>query len=172
MGFHIIPSEGDIFEELKKPILLLSKRIDLLIIEDEIICDRIDFMQKNFGFQEFVKSTAAKVVNSIQNLELVSNLDKVSAYIGRSKLLYAKKMMRIKDSKVLQKTSEELYERVTTVPRWQGVFNLDEENHKIVINTYQQVENLIDLLDERYTRSDITGEEYDTSAKKWIAPIG
>lgn len=81
-------------------------------------------------------------------------------------------MMRIKDSKVLQKTSEELYERVTTVPRWQGVFNLDEENHKIVINTYQQVENLIDLLDERYTCSDITGEEYDTSAKKWIAPIG
>lgn len=99
-------------------------------------------------------------------------MDKVSAYIGRSKLLYAKKMMRIKDSKVLQKTSEELYERVTTVPRWQGVFNLDEENHKIVINTYQQVENLIDLLDERYTCSDITGEEYDTSAKKWIAPIG
>lgn len=172
MGFHIIPSEGDIFEELKKPILLLSKRIDLLIIGDEIICDKIDFMQKNFGFQEFVKSTAAKVVNSIQNLELVSNLDKVSAYIGRSKLLYAKKMMRIKDSKVLQKTSDELYERVTTVPRWQGVFNLDVENHKLVINTYQQVENLIDLLDERYTRSDITGEEYDTSAKKWIAPIG
>ena len=79
--------------------------------------------------------------------------------------------MRIKDSKVLQKTPEELYEKVTTVPRWQGVFNLDEENHKLVINTYQQVENLIDLLDERYTRSDITGEEYDTSVKKWIAPL-
>lgn len=107
-GFHIIPSEGDIFEELKKPILLLSKRIELLIIEDEIICDKIDFMQKNFGYQEFVKSTATKVVNSIQNLELVSNLDKVSAYISRSKLLYAKKMMKIKDSKVFQKTSEEL----------------------------------------------------------------
>lgn len=171
MGFHIIPSEGDVFEELKKPILLLSQRIDLIIIEDEIICDKIDFMQKNFGFQDFVQSTAAKVVNSIQDLGLVLNLDKVSAYIHRSRLLYAKKMMRIKNSKVLQKTAEELYEKVTTLQRWQGAFGLDIENRKLLIDTYQQVENLIDLLDERYTRSDITGEEYDTSAKKWIPPI-
>lgn len=170
LGFHIVPSEGDTFEELKKPILLLSRRVDLLIIEDKIVCDKIDYMQKNFGFQEYIKNTARKVVNCIGNLELVTNMDKVSAYIGRSKPLYAKKMMRIKDSKVLQKTSEELYEKVTTLPRWQGKFELDVENQKIVINTYQQVENLIDLLDERYTRSDVTGEEYDTGVKKWISP--
>lgn len=42
---------------------------------------------------------------------------------------------------------------------------------KFVLNTYEQVENLIDLLDERYTRSDVTDEEYDTGVKKWIAPV-
>lgn len=173
LGFHIIPSTGDIFEELTKPILLLSRRVDLLIIGDEIVCDNIDFMQRNFGFREFVKSTALKVVASIQNMELVSNIDKVSAYISRSKPLYAKKMMRIKDSRVLRKTAMELYHRVTTLPRWKGKFDIDEENKKIILNTYEQVENLIDLLDERYTRSDVTDEEYDsgTGAKKWIAPI-
>lgn len=173
LGFHIVPSEGDIFEELTKPILLLSRRVDLLIIGDEIVCDNIDFMQRNFGFQEFVKSTALRVVESIQNIELVSNMDKVSAYISRSKPLYAKKMMRIKDSKVLRKTAMELYQRVTTLPRWKGKFDIDENNNKIILNTYEQVENLIDLLDERYTRSDVTDEEYDsgTGAKKWVAPI-
>ena len=34
----------------------------------------------------------------------------------------------------------------------------------------QKLENLIDLLDERYTRSDVTDEEYDTGAKKWVEP--
>ena len=30
---------------------------------------------------------------------------------------------------------------------------------------------MIDLLDERYTRSDVTDEEYDTRAKKWVAAV-
>ena len=47
---------------------------------------------------------------------------------------------------------------------------MDEETHTIVWRNYGQVENLIDLLDERYTRSDVTDEEYDTSAKKWVEP--
>lgn len=100
-------------------------------------------------------------------------MDKMSAYISRSKPLYAKKMMRIKDSRALRKTAMELYHRVTTLPRWKGKFDIDEENKKIILNTYEQVESLIDLFDERYTRSDVTDEEYDsgTGAKKWVAPI-
>lgn len=173
MGFHVIPSEGDIFEELKKPILLLSYRIDLLIIDDQIIFDNIGFMQRNFGFQDFVKSSASKVVDNIQNIDLVSNIDKVSAYISRSKPSYAKKMMRIRNSKVLTMPATKLYQKVTTLPRWQGKFDIDVENQKIILNSYDQVENLIDLLDERYTRSDITDEEYDSGngAKKWVPHI-
>lgn len=95
---------------------------------------------------------------------------KVADYISRSKLTYAKKMLRIKNSKVLTKSKEELYLKITTLPRWSGKFDLDEETHTIVLRNYGQVENLIDLLDERYTRSDVTDEEYDTSAKKWVEP--
>lgn len=170
IGFHIIPAEGDVFDELKKPILLLSRRVDLLVLENEIVCDKINLLQRNFGFQEFVRMTAKKVVESIQNLELVANMDKVSAYISRGRPQYAKKMMRIKDSRVLKQTAAELYRSVTTLPRWQEKFGLDEVHQKLVLNTYEQVENLIDLLDERYTRSDVTGEEYDSGngAKKWL----
>ena len=38
-------------------------------------------------------------------------------------------------------------------------------------NTYQQVEDLIDLLDERYTRSDVTNQEYDTDVKRVAKPV-
>ena len=40
-----------------------------------------------------------------------------------------------------------------------------------VLNIYAHVELLIDLLDERYTRSDITDEEYDTDVKKVAEPV-
>ena len=97
-------------------------------------------------------------------------MDKISEYVSRSKPTYARKLLRIKNSKVLGKSKDYLFDKVTTLPRWKGKFEVNEENHTIVLNSYKQVESLIDLLDERYTRSDVTDEEYDTSAKKWIEP--
>ena len=47
---------------------------------------------------------------------------------------------------------------------WKDAFNF--VNGKIEINTYKDVELLIDLFDERYTKSIITGAEYDTDVKK------
>lgn len=170
LGFNVF-QQGDVFVEMKEPLLLISRRIDLLVIGREIITDNTDMLQRNFGFDEFVRVQARRVVTSVQGLNLVVNSEKLNAYIERSKPSYARKMMRIKDSKVLNKSSEELYQSVTTLPRWSGKFEIDEANRKIVLNTYGQIENLIDLLDERYTRSDVTGEEYDTGAKKWIAPV-
>ena len=48
---------------------------------------------------------------------------------------------------------------------WKDKFEENQEG-LIVLNTYQQVEDLIDLLDERYTRSDVTNQEYDTDVKR------
>ena len=47
----------------------------------------------------------------------------------------------------------------------QGKFK-EPVDGKIPIDTFKDVENLIDLLDERFTKSEITGQEYDTDVKK------
>ena len=60
---------------------------------------------------------------------------------------------------------------ISVYTRWRGKFEVNEIDHTISLKNYGQVENLIDLLDERYTRSDVTDEEYDTSAKKWVEPV-
>lgn len=78
-------------------------------------------------------------------------------------------MMRISSSKVLDKTSQELINTIESLPRWNGKFNI--QDNKIVLNTYKEVESLIDLLDETYTRSDVTGHEYKTEVKKLAEPV-
>lgn len=169
-GIRIIPHEDDVFTELKKPILAVAQRVDLLVVDNEIITDNIDLLQLRYGFQQYVKSTAKRIVSEITSLGLVSNMDKVDEYISKEKLTYAKKILRLKNSKVLTKSKDELYAKITDLPRWQGKFGLNETDHTIRLENEDQVENLIDLLDERYTRSDVTNEEYDTSAKKWVEP--
>ena len=53
---------------------------------------------------------------------------------------------------------------------WKDKFEENQEG-LIVLNTYQQVEDLIDLLDERYTKSDVTNQEYDTDVKRVAKPV-
>ena len=168
-GFHIIPQD-DVFGELKKPILAVTQKVDLLVLGNHIITNDVGLLQAHYDFQQYVRTTA-HIVSEITTLDLVSNMDKVTEYISRSKLTYAKKMLRLKNSKVLTKSTEELYTKITTLPRGRGKFEINEADHTINLKNYGQVENLIDLLDERYTRSDVTDEEYDTSAKKWVEPV-
>lgn len=169
-GFHIVPQD-DVFVELTKPILAVTQRVDLLVVDNKIITNNTDLLQLHYDFQQYVRSTATHIVSEITTLDLVSNMGKVTEYISRSKLTYAKKMLRLKNSKVLTKSKDELYTKITTLPRWRGKFEVNEIDHTISLKKYGQVENLIDLLDERYTRSDVTDEEYDTSAKKWVEPV-
>ena len=85
-------------------------------------------------------------------------------YIKRGNKKYSRKMMRIKDSKVFELDTVTLRERLTQSHRWSGKFEFDE-NNQIHIGYLKDVEEIIDLFDERYTYSEITGAEYDTSVK-------
>lgn len=165
-------NEGDVFEELREPIITFAEKIDLLIIEDYIIASDYKLMQSSFGFQEYIRIRANKTIQAIEDKGIVSNIEKLTEYAqrGNGKPKYAKKLMRISDSKVLKMDSQLLWENIHKSKRWNG--KIQEENGKFVLNTYTQVEDLIDLLDERYTRSDITDVEYDTEVKQVAEPVG
>lgn len=159
------------FSEMEDRLLAIAKKIDILIVNDCIVTSNISLLQKSFGFQGYIYQTAAQAVHNIAQTGIVSNTEKLTDYIRRGKPKYAKKMMRISSSSVLSLSKEDLFNKITTVPRWQGKFDVNPEDSTITLNTYKEVEFLIDLFDERYTRSEITGTEYDTDVKSVAQPV-
>ena len=163
--------EGSVyFEEQAEPIISIARAIDAVVIENTVITDDIKMMERNFAFDVFINGRATACVESIKEIDLVDNADKLSDYIRRGKRTYARKMMRIHNSPVMKMAAGALIEKINTVERWKGRFEFTPEG-KIQLNTYKQVESLIDLFDERYTRSDISGTEYDTGVKKEAEPV-
>lgn len=81
-------------------------------------------------------------------------------------------MMRVNSSKVFELNKEKLIEKIKETSRWKGIFDTDTNSNEIILNTFRDVENLIDLFDERYTRSDFTDTEYDTYVKSVAQPTG
>ena len=159
------------FEEQTDPLLTIAKKIDILIINGHLVTGNVSLLQRNFGFQDYIYQAATRAISNITSKDLVANADKLTDYIGRGKPKYAKKMMRIGPSKVLALSTEELLNRIRTVERWKDKFHIDETKNQIVLETYSEVENLIDLFDERFTRSEITNTEYDTDVKTVAQPI-
>lgn len=171
MARMISNTESEIFEEMSEPLITFANRIDLVIIDDYILTSNYKLLENFFGFKDYVNYRANNVIKNIKLKNIVANTDKLNEYItrGNGKLKYAKKMMRIANSKVLKMETSKLWKNIHKSSRWNG--KIKEENGKFVLETYAQVEYLIDLLDERYTRSDITGEEYDTEIKHLADPI-
>ena len=165
-----LKTEGhDEFIEMKNPIFAITRKIDVLIMGDYIITKGVDFLQKHYGFDTFIRKSAEEVVNIISDIGLIENTGKLHEYIGRNKTKYARKMMRIKSYNVINMNAQEIMDRVQDIPRWKDVFKINEG--KIALNTYKDVENLIDLFDERFTRSEVTGDEFDTDVKKPVASL-
>lgn len=154
-----------VFAEQCESLLTIAKKIDILIMDNYLITNNISLLQNHFGFQDYIYQSAQQTIQCIIQKKLIENTEKLTEYICRGKSKYAKKMMRIGSSKVFDLTQEQLMNKVNTLPRWQGKFKFNQDSHQIVLNTYKEVESLIDLFDERYTRSDVTDTEYDTDVK-------
>lgn len=171
MGRMISKKEGVIFEELKDPIITLADRIDLLVLDDYIITADYGLLQRSFGFQDYIRIRANETIKTIESAGIVSNIDKLNEYVNRpnGNPKYAKKMMRVAESKVLKMDSDKLLDNIHKSRRWNG--KLKEVNGQFVLEHYTDVERLIDLLDERYTRSEITDTEYDTDVKQVADPV-
>ena len=160
-----------VLDQQKEPLITISRAIDALIIDDYVITDNIKMMERNFDFQQFISQKAREAASRIEESGIFSNTNKLDEYLSRGdrrQKVYYKKMMRTLDSPVLLMSAESLFLKISTVERWKGRFK-EPVDGKIPINTFRDVENLIDLLDERYTVSEVTGQEYDTDVKKKAA---
>ena len=158
----------DVFEEMTDQLFMITQSVDLLVLGEEIITDNVKLMERHFGLEDFVRTSAARAVDVIAMVRLVKNVDKLQEYVNRSNKRYAKKMLTIHKYPVASMEKDKLLARVGSVKRWQNVFEV--RDGEIWLRNHEDVEQLIDLFTERFTRSDITEREYDTAVKD-VMPV-
>lgn len=78
---------------MKNQMFIITKKIDLLILGEEIITDEIKFMERHLGLEKFLRASATRAVSSITIVGLISNDGKLREYVQRPNKKYAKKMM-------------------------------------------------------------------------------
>lgn len=102
-------------------------------------------------------------------IQMVS-LEKFVAFENKSKLTNAKKLLKAKNSPVLQMKKNDLLENLKKHSRYKTMFKFEEDH--IVISSQKEAAAFIKMLNDDIVRSELTGKEYDSSSKMLLGPVG
>lgn len=139
-------------------------------IQDETLRNRIQeevskmAKQKKFGlvFEEHMPESTP--------LYDMPSLEKFVAFENKSKLTNAKKLLKAKNSPVLQMKKNDLLENLKKHSRYKTMFKFEEDH--IVISSQKEAAAFIKMLNDDIVRSELTGKEYDSSSKMLLGPVG
>lgn len=83
---------------------------------------------------------------------------------------HAKKLLKAKNSPVLQMKKNDLLENLKKHSRYKTMFKFEEDH--IVISSQKEAAAFIKMLNDDIVRSELTGKEYDSSSKMLLGPVG
>lgn len=168
-GVCAILSTDSTYVPLDRPVIKFDERIDVLIIGKSIITSNIGLLQRTFGFEKYIRSEAQKAIEKIDELGIVSDTTKIVDFEGKSSLTNAKKLLKAKNSPVLEMKRSELIAGLQKHPRYKDKFRF--ENGKIVISSQKDVGELVKMLNDSIVKSELTGREYDSVNKNILPPL-
>jgi len=163
-GLRIIRNRGEEkFQIFDKNLIKFDERLEFLIIEETILIRNIKVLQSKFNFDRYIRSMAEKTLLIIENLEIVSDINKMKECEGEESLTYAKKLMKIKNSPVLRMDRQVLLEKISQIPRYSSIIKIEEG--KIKTSTKKDANALLKMLNDDYVKSILTDQEYDSPSK-------
>ena len=161
---------GDTYDEIDSDIVQIDSRADIIIFSSSVVTAKMDLMQRFFGFEQYIRAGAQKTIEIIRDMDIVDSLEKFVAFENKSKLTNAKKLLKAKNSPVLQMKKNDLLENLKKHSRYKTMFKFEEDH--IVISSQKEAAAFIKMLNDDIVRSELTGKEYDSSSKMLLGPMG
>jgi len=158
---------GNRFEKLDNNILQINSSIDFLFTEDALVINNLKTLASAYGYNEIIKNQARQNIELISGLDLIDNLDGLTALVDNVK--YAKRVLRIKpDSPVLQLAKTRIIAFITSHPKLSGKIRLNATGDRILLDTEVSKVITIGILNDDYLKSNLTELDYESESKLTI----
>lgn len=159
----LIPN-GNRFEKLGTNILQINSSIDFLFTDNTLIVHNLKTFASAYGYNEVVKNQARAKIELISGLDLIDNIDELTAFIENVK--YAKRVLRIQpDSPVLQLVKTKIITFISNHPKLCTKIRLNEAGDKISLDTDISKIIAIGILNDDYLKSNLTDLDYESENK-------
>ena len=110
-----------------------------------------------------------KTIEIIGSMDIVTGLEKFIALENKSRLTNAKKLLKAKNSPVLKMEKDVLVGRLKNHSRYKTMFKFEGDH--IVIDSQKDAAAFIKMVNDDIVRSELTGQEYDSSSKSLLEQV-
>lgn len=167
-NIYAILSPMDVYKSLDRDIIKIESKVDAIIVNDSILTSKIELLERNFGFAEFIRTEAAETIKFISQMDIVDNVDLITKFEDKKSLTNAKKILKARKSPVLRMDKKKLLDRIQVHPRYNCII---VENDRICLETQKDVLEFLKMLNDSILKSELTDAEYDSTVKKELEPI-
>lgn len=158
-----IPS-NDRMERLESTAVKLTGNFDLMLVNGHLIVTSIGVMESTFKVDQLIRDKAAQKLKAIEESGILKDVTKLSGALQN--LPVARKLNKAsRTSTVLQLEKSVITRFVEGHLTLSEDLSIDKATHKIEIKTNKHVKVFLQLLDDDFLRSELTGEEYEALLK-------
>jgi len=165
----LIPA-GTRFDKFNEQILKISGNFEIIKHGSEYFILKYELLERNYGLENIIRSTASSSLERIDDLGLVQNIAPLQENL--ESLSFARKFAKAsKYSPVINRglTTATIINFVKNHSNLADKFKFDNDGNKFVLDSKASCKLFVKLLDDDYVRSLLTGINYDTVVKDQMA---
>ena len=160
----LFPAENR-FEKLTNNILQINNTVDFIYVQDNLIINNLKTLTNAYGYKEVIKNQARERVELIRELDLIDNIDELTAFVDNVK--YAKRILKINpQSPVLQLARTRIIDFIRNHEKLSNRIRFNENGDKIMLDTDVSKVITIGILNDDYLKSNLTDLDYESERKE------
>jgi hypothetical protein len=147
----------------KNDFIALDKSFDFMMVDNNLIILKLSTLERFFGFEKVIRNQARNTIDNINANELLEDIGQLNELAQN--ISTARKLMRIRNSPVLNVPAQNVINFINNHPELTGKISFNQARTKVVLTTGVSKKLFLKLLNDDYLFSELTELQYETHAK-------
>ncbi len=160
--FLLFPSNERLVKA-EKDFIALDNSFDFMLVDNNLIVLKLNTLERFFGFEDVIRNQAQNIMSIIEANQLLEDIEQLNE-LAKS-LTTAKKIMKLKNSPVLNVPVENVINFINNHQELTGKIGFNDNGTRVVLTTAVSKKLFLKLLNDDYLFSQLTDLQYDTHAK-------
>jgi Domain of unknown function (DUF4868) len=160
--FLLIPSNERLVK-LNDDAIALDRSFDFMMVDENLIVLKLGILERFFGFEEVIRNQAQETIALLEDNELLEDIEQVISMAHS--MPNARKLMKIKNSPVLNVPVANVINFIRNHPELAGKIGFNANETKINLDTGVSKKLFLKLLNDDYLFSQLTELQYASHAK-------
>ncbi len=160
--FLLFPSNERLVKA-EKDFIALDNSFDFMLVDNNLIVLKLNTLERFFGFEDVIRNQAQNIMSIIEANQLLEDIEQLNE-LAKS-LTTAKKIMKLRNSPVLNVPVENVINFINNHQELTGKIGFNDNGTRVVLTTAVSKKLFLKLLNDDYLFSQLTDLQYDTHAK-------